>query len=466
MEVILYPFSKRRNSTAVPASDGTSLIAVLKDGTSLISPSLSFGTIASPQSYNYCHIPIFGRYYYVNDWTYDRGIWTASLTEDVLASYKTEILGSTCHVVFSSSDYDSMALDTRIPATAGYDRQVTTASFAGLLGGAQVSPTGYFCLTVLAGTSLWATGASTTYFMTYQQMQTFAHELLEPTVWESLTQFFQNPMDGIIDCYYLPVQAGEYVNLTTDQAVTVGDYAFTATGKMAQSTNLATKYKHITMEIPWGYSDFRRLSPYSEVSLFVPYCGTKSLEPSLLSDVENVLIDYSVDVSTGAVQAICYVKQEVIAEFSGNMKVSLPIGQSQSRVDSIVGAAGGAITAISGFSSGNVALGATGVLSAIQSVATPASQKTMGGLQGSVLGAILGNDVSRWQSFHLIVTSRNTTDTPSNMLPIQGNVCSKVRSLSGLTGYVQTYGASVSAPACDTELQQINSYLDSGIYIE
>lgn len=465
MQARFWTFSKRKNSTQVPSTDGTLVNIVLKSPCFLTSPEIEISSV-TPFSYNYCYIAAFGRYYFVSEWTALNGIWSARLTVDVLASWKAEILSGSAHVVFSSSDYDTMALDNRIPATASYTRTNAFQTFDGLPGGAQTLPRGYFALTVLAGTSNWATGAATTYFLTYTQMQSFAHQLLEPTIWESLKQWFDNPMDAIIDCYYLPVNVGEYIDLTTAQAISVADYTFTATGYLAQVTNLATKSHHTTLEIPWGYNDFRRMSPYSEVSMFVPYCGAKSLEPALIADVEQILIDYSVDVSTGAVQAIAYVKQEVLAEFSGNMKISLPVGQSQSRVDSIVGAAGGAITAISGFSTGNVALGATGVLSAIQSVAVPASQKTMGGMQGSVLGAILGNDVSRWQQFRIQVTSRETTDSPDNMRPIQGNVCSKVRSLNGLTGYVQTYGASISAAATDGELSQINLLLDGGIYFD
>lgn len=459
-----YVFSKRHNSTAIPG-EGTQLEVRLKGACSVLRPVIELQS-RMPTAFNYCFLPDFGRYYYVGDWTYEENVCTTVLTVDLLASWKSQVLATNALVIFSSTAYDPLAVDNRIAATAGYDRQVNMADFAGFRGGAQVTPQGYFGLTVLAGTSVWATGGATTFFCTYTEMQKFARELLEPTMWEALRQFFNNPMDGIIDCYYLPIDVGEYLDLTTSQAISVGDHEFTATGKLAQNTNLAVKSRHATIDIPWRYHDFRRLSPYSEVTLFVPYCGSKTLSAELLSDVEAVLIDYSVDVNTGAVQAIAYVKQEVIEEFSGNMKIQLPIGQSQSRVDSIVGGVGGAVTAIGGFSSGNVALGATGVLSAIGSVLTPQGQKTCGGMQGSILGAILGNDVNRFQEFRLAVTSRDTTAEPADILAVQGNVLNGVRQLSELSGYVQTSGAHVQAAAYDSELQQIDAMLDAGIYIE
>lgn len=465
MQATFYTYSKRKNSTAQPTG-GDDIEISLKEPCSVLSPILELQTIPDPSGWNYCYLMDFGRYYYVGDWTYYRGTWSATCEVDPLASWRAQIKSQTLFVLYSATEYNLQVLDTRLAATAEYDRQVTTEAFAGAKANAQIQPQGYFALTVLAGTSTWSTGAATTYFLTYQQMQMFARELLQPDGWDALKQFFTNPVDGIIDCYYLPVDVGQYIDLTTSQPISVGDHTFSSQGYLGQATNLAVKSKHITMEIPWYYDDFRRLSPYTEVSLFVPFCGTKSLATELLSDVEAILIDYSLDPNTGSVQALAYVKQEVVEEFSGNCRVSLPIGQSQARVDSILGGAAGGITAIGGIATGNPLAVAHGVISGISSAVTPTSQKVAGGFSGSVLGAILGNDVSRWQQFHLITTSRITSDEPDNMRPVVGNALARTVSLSGLSGYVQTSGASCNIQCFASELSSINQMLDAGLYLE
>lgn len=465
MNVVFYKHAKRNNSTKLP-TDGTDIPCLLKDACSVISPVLEIKTNSQPD-YNYAYISDFARYYYVKEWSYDKGIWRAMLSVDVLTSWKSYILNTTAQVLFSSSMYDLDILDNRIAAISSYTRNSETASFTGALTGQNTTPNGTFALVALSNTSTWATGATTTYFMTYQQMQTFARELVSPDVWEGLRQFFNNPMDGIIECYYIPLNISSYIDLTTDGGIQIGDYSFpTSTAKKAVSTNLALKSFTTQILIPWSYTDFRRLSPYTQLSLFVPFCGSKSIATELVYNIDMLFIDYSVDVTTGNVQAIVYNKDEVLEEFSGNCKVTLPVGQTQSRVESMIGATGGAITALAGFSSGNVALGATGVLSAIGSVVTPANTRTMGGMSGSVLGAILGNDLLRWQKFRLSNTSRLTSDEPKNIRATCGNALNKVVSLSKLTGYTQTINASVAAPATESEIVQLNSYLDSGIYIE
>lgn len=465
MNVVFYNLAKRNNSTKLPTG-GVTIPCALKDACSVVSPVLEIKTATKPD-YNYAYISDFGRYYYVTEWIYDKGIWNCSLSVDVLTSWRDEIKSTKAQVLFSSSLYDLDVIDNRVASIGTYRRKSYTADFAGTLTGQNVTPSGTFAINALSNTSTWATGTTTSYFMTYQQMQLFARELVTPSVWEGLKQFFNNPMDGITECYYIPLDISKFIDLTVDGAVQIGDYTFpTATAKKAISTNFALRSYTTSIDIPWLYDDFRRLAPYTELTMFVPFCGAKPINPEMVYDIDKLFIDYSVDIVTGNIQAIVYNKEELLEEFSGNCKITLPVGQTQSRVESVIGATGGAITAIAGFASGNVALGATGVLSAISSVITPASVKTTGGMSGTILGAILGNDLVRWQKFRLSATSRDTADEPENMRAVVGNALNRVTTLSNLTGYAQCYGASVNAPATIGEITSINDYLNSGIYIE
>lgn len=114
MNVTFYNFSKRRNSTKRP-SGGTSYSCLLKDDTSTARPSIAIkwnGTSSAPAGFNYCYIPDFGRYYWVNSWTYSERQWIAACSVDVLATYKTEIGSSSKYVLRAASDYDPEVIDT------------------------------------------------------------------------------------------------------------------------------------------------------------------------------------------------------------------------------------------------------------------------------------------------------------------------------------------------------------------
>lgn len=116
MNVTLYNFSKRRNSTAQPTG-GTSYTCVLKEGTSTSRPEImiKWNGSTSPVANNYAHIGEFNRYYWINSWTYEDRCWIASCSVDVLATYKTAIGGSTKYVLRSYSAFDAYAPENKYP---------------------------------------------------------------------------------------------------------------------------------------------------------------------------------------------------------------------------------------------------------------------------------------------------------------------------------------------------------------
>ena len=116
MNVTLYNFSKRRNSTAQPTG-GTSYTCVLKEGTSTSRPDImiKWDGSTSPVANNYAHIGAFNRYYWINSWTYEDRCWIASCSVDVLATYKSAIGSSTKYVLRAYSAFDAYAPDNKYP---------------------------------------------------------------------------------------------------------------------------------------------------------------------------------------------------------------------------------------------------------------------------------------------------------------------------------------------------------------
>lgn len=115
MEIIFYYHRKKVNSTALPIQ-GTFKNCSIKDVSSLINPYIEIAenlTVAPP--WNYCYIPAYNRYYWIIEWTWERGFWSAELSVDVLASYRETIFNSTLYVVRSASNYDGNIIDKIYP---------------------------------------------------------------------------------------------------------------------------------------------------------------------------------------------------------------------------------------------------------------------------------------------------------------------------------------------------------------
>ena len=121
---LFYEYSKKSNSTALPTQQQSSVAVtescVLKDRSTILNPVLQFNFDSSMQSavhgYNYAYISKWGRYYYINNWQYDHGLWVAYLSVDVLASWKSRILENGAYILRSDSDYDPDIVDTTYPA--------------------------------------------------------------------------------------------------------------------------------------------------------------------------------------------------------------------------------------------------------------------------------------------------------------------------------------------------------------
>lgn len=100
----------------------------LKSPCTIIDPEIKIATESNPTGYNYCNIPIFGRYYWVKNWTYSDARWIASLTVDTLASYRAQISSATEYVVRSSAKYDGNIVDSLYPTKAPITTKTVKAS--------------------------------------------------------------------------------------------------------------------------------------------------------------------------------------------------------------------------------------------------------------------------------------------------------------------------------------------------
>ena len=91
MEIKLYKTSSPRKKLVKELSDGVTLTGTLRGQSSVMSPSLQIQDMPVI-GYNYCYIPDFGRYYYINGINALRAnLFELSLGIDVLMTYAEAI---------------------------------------------------------------------------------------------------------------------------------------------------------------------------------------------------------------------------------------------------------------------------------------------------------------------------------------------------------------------------------------
>ena len=95
MEIKLYKTSSPRKKLVKDLTDGITLTGTLRGQSSVMSPSLQIQDM-SVVGYNYCYIPDFGRWYYINGIDALRSnLYELSLGIDVLMTYAAEIRNNT-----------------------------------------------------------------------------------------------------------------------------------------------------------------------------------------------------------------------------------------------------------------------------------------------------------------------------------------------------------------------------------
>ena len=98
MNITFYKNSSEKEKIGKSLSSGLTLSGNLRDECSITSPSILVEA-TSLVDYNYCYIPEFKRYYFISDIISVRNnLWRVSLKCDVLESFKSDILNSSCIV--------------------------------------------------------------------------------------------------------------------------------------------------------------------------------------------------------------------------------------------------------------------------------------------------------------------------------------------------------------------------------
>ena len=481
ISVVFYYTGKKHNSTAQPDSGGRTVNCELKYPCSIMSPVIRVNRgrlmdadpeanppLPSPQHrYNYCYIADFERYYFASDIIEDGPFMEYRLQCDVLASFKSDILGTTQFVMRTSSSayIDGTITDNLYPCTADLTFDSETISSSGwnpsiLLGG------------------MWSIGVAVTGQTCYYLMEPleagmfFASILndsfLTATLSDvSLTLYPQlkmmvDPLQYITSLVWIP-----YAVTTTSMAsaasikigytdVTVGgnttwqiqdpviQRSFTFSGSRKQHPAAATRGKYLNC------------GPYTETSIYIPGFGLVPISATEVANSSGLGVTYNIDIRTGTATADVVTSDKMLTRLTAQIGIPVQLsqvhnpGNGMNLISSAIGVLGSAFT-------GNflgVAQGiASGVGDAIKNeIPTANTIGSMGGAES------LEGDITLYYTFHDITWYANQQF---------GSPCCQNVTLSSLSGFcLCSPQAWVTAPATEAEYDQIIRYLTTGFYIE
>lgn len=127
MNITLYRTNSEMNVLNKNLEGSLSIEGHLQDSCNILSPiiRLQFNNLILQK--NYCFIPSFNRYYYIQEIIIDNEELVLTLHVDVLKTYQNEIRNSTARVLRSVSNQNRFIIDDMISTTAevvSYTRKI------------------------------------------------------------------------------------------------------------------------------------------------------------------------------------------------------------------------------------------------------------------------------------------------------------------------------------------------------
>ena len=129
----------------------TTFDCTLHENTDIINPVIKLKTATAEEllQWNYCYIPAFSRYYFVDKVEWNLGTWLIYLSEDTLASNKTAIGTSTQYVTRAASEFDGNIIDLKYPTKTNIVAETYTAENNKTLFGTTPEP--WFVVGIIGG---------------------------------------------------------------------------------------------------------------------------------------------------------------------------------------------------------------------------------------------------------------------------------------------------------------------------
>lgn len=517
MKAYIYNCIKKHSSTMKPvALDGEypagqkfwtkyayTAEVLLKDNCSISDPvfklsGASFTGGGKIFSCNYIYVPDMGRGYWVHNWQFEGGIWTADCHVDVLGSFNLPTQPQ--FVLRSSEEFDNTIKDDFYPTTSSISSysNVWSWPFASNIGD------GRFILGVV-NDSAGSYGSISYYVMDSNALYTIVHQLLSDIsymgisadeVSVELQKGLINPMQYIKSCMWVP-----YVPATGNAVTSVkcGWWTFDVT-----AYPLASPQKQIaftTREFDWHAQIDRGLWLMQAPT----YSLTLNAMPWGLIDIPMDKFSFANTYSAGAKPKIGY---SVVADaisgmatlqvsalstndgvtYNGNIVASvttqlgIPIALAQSSQDvygGIMSIANGAIQ---------------GAQSALSAPSTPLDTLTFGATRvvKTAAATAMGAGVGLANAIPGLMPTISTVSNSGSYLNIgwswslmysyvyiseennklNGRPLCKNRILPEMGGFVRVLNPECHAddntifPPTDVEVEEMNYYLSQGIYIE
>lgn len=300
---------------------------------------------------------------------------------------------------------------------------------------------------------------------------------------KGLELFGASPYESLVGLTWYPFDVTTICTAVSQNYIYFGSYKYEGV-TASKVQNLTSGYINAgTVYVSPLFNSYRDFSPYTELSVWLPYHGYEKLDIEKYIG-KSVNIRYYVDILTNTYIIALVANNQIVDTFSGNIGVTLPLsGQNMSEyannmIRSVMGAAGGVVGgAVSGAMVGSAVPGvgnavgaiAGGLIGGAAGIATGSyniAQKPKPKDLTVVRGAFSAGAASYMPQYVIFKYDVHDLIVPDNLTQLYGRPSSSGGKIGSFSGYLKVDTVKLNTDRMtDAEINETIALLKEGIFI-
>lgn len=288
---------------------------------------------------------------------------------------------------------------------------------------------------------------NTSYALTRARCKSFSNYIWTAGLFDNIKLMNQSPIENIVSCKIFPMTFSG-----TDETMMLGNVQTTTGARIGDTSTFLYDIGTVTVK-PY-YNSFLDYSPYTTLSIFLPFCGIHELDCKLLMG-KSLNVKYAVDVVCGTCKALIYVEGVELYSFDGQMGIDIPIA-SGTRAQVEKALISGAVSTVSSIATQNP----IGVATSLLNTATSSLHNQTSGSHSSATSAYETLQV-------YLIYDRPVYQNLEGFAHAFGRFCGLTKNLGNLDGFtVCNENVELSGIVCSSEeKEELKSLLTGGVFL-
>lgn len=275
---------------------------------------------------------------------------------------------------------------------------------------------------------------------------------------------YQNPIDAVIDCFYMPISPTLFITDEVVGNVNFGSCSVPVSNwRLMKTNNTLQEMFSVQLDSYIMYKDFRDY--FCNIYLYLPYVGVVSVDTDKVI-YSNLICKCFMDVRTGTIKYWLFADTTLIGDYTGCVHVSIPLtntdlsGWVSEKFNGVSNIVGGTASVVGGVALPNAVAVSGGVMSASMGVVDlikPPKKQVSG--NSSPSASVLD------PTHCYLLIEKPQFIYPSNITSKYGRPDNSVGRVQDYSGYLVCDNVDIETSAPQNIKDEIISLLQSGIYV-